>query len=75
MPRFFYDVDDQGRRVHDKLGIDQIDIVHALHDATFIVQLLASKRQSKAQPGVVSVTIRSENGTCLYEACATLAFD
>ncbi len=59
MPRFFYDVDDRGRRVRDELGIEHDDPARAMCDALHLLHVLAIENQFEGRPGLMRVTVRS----------------
>ena len=67
MPRFFYDVDDRGRRVTDKLDMDLNDFAAAMCEATFLLKLLAMEGRLITRPGVIRVTIREQVNGSLHE--------
>lgn len=67
MPRFFYDIDDRGRRVTDELGIDLDDFAAAIYEATSLLKLLAMDGRPIARPGVIRVTIREQVNGSLHE--------
>ncbi len=58
MPRYFFDVNDRGRRVVDKLGIEHVDLAQAVCDAVFLLKVLAIEGQFEGRPGLIQVTVR-----------------
>ena len=67
MPRFFFDVEDRGRRVVDRLGIDQDDLTHAMCDAIFLAKILAIQCRFSTCPGLVRVRVREAKTGSFHE--------
>lgn len=75
MGRYFYDIYDRGRRVHDDLGIALDTVAAAINEASMVVDNLADEARFDARSGLILVSMRDETGQCLYEASASLASD
>ena len=67
MPRFFYDIDDRGRRVVDYLGIDQDDLTHAMCDAVFLAKILATECRFSTCHGPIRVRVREAKTGLTHE--------
>ena len=67
MPRFFFDVEDRGRRVTDKLGMDLDNLVAAMFEATLLLKLLALEGRLISRPGLIRVRIREQVNGSLHE--------
>lgn len=75
MRRYFFDVDDRGRRVRDALGFALLDAHRAMQEANIIVYQLAHAAKSEARKGTVMVTVRDDRGACIYESSTSVACD
>ena len=68
MTRYFFDIRERGRRVRDTIGVELDDDALAIHEATLIIWQLFADASAEDRVGTVSISIRTENGACLYEA-------
>ena len=73
MPRYFFDIEDDGRKVRDAVGMELIGDDSAMHEGLRLLQTLADLRQSEGRPGHTYLRIRRWDGFQLYTAtvCVT----
>ncbi len=75
MRRYFFDVDDRGRRVRDEVGFDLADEGRAMREANLLTYSLVEAAKLEPRSGTILVRVRDERGSCLYEASMSLAED
>ena len=74
MPRYFFDIDDGRRRVHDATGMDLRDEDGAMREAGYLLQTLADIRQMERRPGTTTVRVRDGDDEEIYEGTARLEY-
>jgi hypothetical protein len=67
MSRYFFDVEDRGRRVRDELGMDVDALSIAMQEAVSLLKLLAFESRFETSPRVIRVTIREQVSGSLHE--------
>ena len=70
MPRYFFNIDDHGRQVVDKIGNYHATSDRALHEVVLILEWLAACRGRGTEPGNISVIVRSGKGEAIVEVIA-----
>ena len=73
LERFFFDVDDGKRRVHDEVGRCLIDLDVAVLEAGILLRSLAVIRTIEGRPGTTYVTVRDAHGEKVHEVSTTLS--
>ena len=72
MPRYFFDVDDGKRQVHDKVGMELPSEDRAMVEASALLRTLAEIRQIEGRPGTTVVRVRDGDNEEIYEGSARL---
>lgn len=75
MGRYFFDVDDRGRRVEDDVGFDLEDDRQAMREANLLTYHLVHEATFEPRSGTIMVRVRDEDGACLFETSMSLADD
>jgi hypothetical protein len=73
MRRYFFDVNDRGRRVRDIVGLELEDDLSAMREANLITYHLIQVAEFDPRRGTILVSVRTEDGTCACEASTSLA--
>lgn len=68
MPRYFFDLIDDGRRAPDKFGEDLIDLTEASDQAQVLVVDIARERMPDGQARDYWCEVRDEAGVVIYTA-------
>ena len=72
MPRYYFDIDDGKRQVHDVIGMDLSSADRAMVEASTLLRTLAEIRQIEGRPGTTIVTVRDCDDEKIYEGSAHL---
>ena len=72
MPRYFFDIDDGMRDVHDDEGVDLADSASARKEAIGTLAELAHDMLPDGNNHVFKARVRDETGKLIYEAALTL---
>lgn len=72
MPRYFFDIDDGKRQVHDTLGMELSSADKAMVEASTLLRTLAEIRQIERRPGTTVVRVRDGDDEEIYEGSARL---
>lgn len=72
MPRYFFDIDDGKRQVHDVIGMDLSSADRAMVEASTLLRTLAEIRHIEGRPGTTIVTVRDFDDEKIYEGSAHL---
>ena len=72
MSRYFFDVDDGKRQVHDEVGMELPSEDRAMVEASTLLRTLAEIRQIERRPGTTTVRVRNGDGEKIYEGSAHL---
>lgn len=72
MARYFFDIDDGKRRVHDRTGMDLPSEISVLKEAGHLLLALAELRHVEDRPGVTVVRVRDSEGEQVYEGSTCL---
>jgi hypothetical protein len=70
--RYFFDVDDDGRQVRDKVGKELINLKAAEMQSGMLLRSLRSLRQMQGRPGTSYVSVRDVSGRKVHQASAHL---
>lgn len=72
MTRYFFDVDDGKRQVHDEVGMDLPNEDRAMVEASALLRTLAEIRQIEGRPGTTVVRIRNIDGEGIFKGSVRL---
>ena len=72
MPRYFFDVDDGKRQVHDVVGMELSSADRAMVEASTLLRTLAEIRRIEGRPGTTVVRVRDVDDEQIYEGSAHL---
>lgn len=75
MRRYFFDVNDRGRRVRDDVGLELEDDHSAMREANIITRHLIQTAVFGPRRGTILVSVRADDGSCLCDASSSFKGD
>ncbi|MGI3902554.1 MAG: DUF6894 family protein [Janthinobacterium lividum] len=72
MQRFFFDVDDGERQVHDAIGKSLVNVEMAALEADVLLRSLAALKLMQSRPGRTFVRVRDAEGKRVHEGSTYL---
>ena len=75
MPRYFFDLDEGGRHIHDDEGSELPDVQHARDEAVGLLPAIVTARLPDGEAHEFVATVRTADGATVFRATLRLTME